>query len=227
MKKYFFLLFAFSFFVVWCAKTMNLSEVAKITDLSVLQNVIARVSQEIEQWTISSDEAQAMVNQLQQKYLELTDGTQEDIENSFAHIQTLFDTQSNSYGLPFWAKKLWMTEPKGMFFDKQHSQKTYVNADGYTSTMLVYTWNYTFAMQQAETIAKSANLYVSKDFERAQSLVNSGDVKYISWLDISSLSAWIIYVNHELLDTNIDYLLSVSVDQSWTLIIETTKYADN
>lgn len=44
-------------------------------------------------------------------------------------------------------------------------------------------------MQQAETIAKSANLYVSKDFERAQSLANNSDVRYISGLDINSLAA--------------------------------------
>jgi plasmid maintenance system killer protein len=43
-------------------------------------------------------------------------------------------------------------------------------------------------------------------------------------LDVGSLSKWIIYVNHELLDTNIDQMFSVSVDQQWALIIEASNY---
>jgi hypothetical protein len=49
-------------------------------------------------------------------------------------------------------------------------------------------------------------------------------VDYISGLDIGGLRKWIVYVNHELLDTNIDNLLSVSVDQDGVLTIEATKY---
>jgi len=68
-------------------------------------------------------------------------------------------------------------------------------------------------MQQAANIAKKAKLNVSKEFEKAQSLAKIGNVDYISGLDISSLEKGIVYVNHELLETNVDQLLSVSVDQ--------------
>jgi len=43
-------------------------------------------------------------------------------------------------------------------------------------------------MQQAKSIAQRARLSVSKGFEKAQSLAKSGDVNYISGLDISDLS---------------------------------------
>jgi hypothetical protein len=51
-------------------------------------------------------------------------------------------------------------------------------------------------------------------------------VDYISGLDIAGLRKWIIYVNHELLDTSLDQFLSVSVDDMWTLTIEATKYKE-
>jgi hypothetical protein len=49
-------------------------------------------------------------------------------------------------------------------------------------------------------------------------------VNYISGLDVENLTQWIVYVNHDLLDTDIDTLLSVSVDKEWTLVLEATKY---
>gem|GEM_PF-2688760 len=79
-------------------------------------------------------------------------------------------------------------------------------------------------MQQAEAIAKKAKLSVSKEFEKAQSLAQVGNVKYISGLDTDVLMKGIIYTNHELLDMNVETLLSVSVDQEGTLIVEATKY---
>ncbi|SRR5574344_389559 len=117
-----------------------------------------------------------------------------------------------------------MTEPKGMELNKILSKATHTNDDGYSSTILVYKGDYAAAMQQAESMAKKANLSVSKEFEKAQSLVQLGNVKYISGLDTDMLSKGIIYTNHELLDMNIENLLSISVDQDGTLIIEATKY---
>lgn len=79
-------------------------------------------------------------------------------------------------------------------------------------------------MQQAKIIANKANLSVSKEFQRGQSLAQANSMNYVSGLDTDVLTKGIIYTNHELLDTNIDNLLSVSVDQDGTLIIEATKY---
>lgn len=117
-----------------------------------------------------------------------------------------------------------MTEPKGMELNKVLSRQTYVNEEGYSSTILVYKGNYTVAMQQAAAIAKKARLAISKEFEKAQALAKVGDVNYISGLDVGALAKGIIYTNHDLFDTNIDNLLSVSVDQDGTLVLEATKY---
>jgi len=47
------------------------------------------------------------MDQLQQKYVDLTDITQKTIENEFNDIQKVFDEKSvTSYTLPLWAKKL-------------------------------------------------------------------------------------------------------------------------
>lgn len=226
MKKYLLVVVILSLVFLWC-KRNDVAEIDinAIVDLSTLQGVITQVSEEMNEWKISMEQAQDLVNQLQQKYVDLTDINQKTIENQFGEIQKTFEEQEvDSYILPLRAKKLWMIEPKGMEFNKTLSKPSSMDDSGYDSTTLVYKWNYTIALQQAKLIAQGAGLSVSKDFEKAQLLAKVGNVNYISGLDIASLTKWIVYVNHELLETNIDYLLSVSVDPEGTLTIETTRY---
>lgn len=220
MKKYLLAIALFTFVFAGCTK-YNLAtlDLTTITDLTSLQVVIDQVAQEINDWTIDMEKAEMLVDQLQEKYVELTDVDDQGVEDTFTAIQKVFTTKSVvSYTLPLWAKKLWMIYPKGMQLEKSLSKKTD------TSLTLVYTWNYVIAMQQAELIAQKAKLFVSKNFQQAQALAQIGDISYISGLDVSVLNKWIVYVNHELLDTKIDQLLSVSVDQNGLLTIETTQY---
>ena len=124
-----------------------------------------------------------LVDQLQEKYVELTDVDDQGVEDKFTAIQNVFTTKSIvSYTLPLWAKKLGMTYPKGMQLEKSLCKKTS------SSLTLVYTGNYTIALQQAEIIAKKANLYVSKNFQQAQALAKIGDIDYISGLDVGALA---------------------------------------
>jgi secreted PhoX family phosphatase len=101
-----------------------------------------------------------------------------------------------------------------MELDKALSKQVSANASGYSSAVLTYKWNYAIAMQQAQLIAQKAHLPLSKNFEQAQALAKVGNVDYISGLDIGSLTKGVVYTNHELTDTHIDYILSVSVDQN-------------
>ena len=229
MKKYLLLVLVFSFVLVWCQKnTLATLDVSAITDLPTLEGVIAQVSQKMTDWTLSMDQAKNIVQQLQQKYLDITDTTDQVIENNFDAIQKTFDEKSVViYWLPLWAKKLWMVEPQWMSLDTPSSLYTPTTASGYSSITLVYTWDYTLALQQAQHIAQQAHLYVTKNFQQAQALAKLGNIDYISGLDIGDISKWIVYTNHELLDVNVDNLLSVSVDQNWVLIIETTKYKND
>jgi len=171
------------------------------------------------------DQTQHLVDQLQQKYVELTGAVDTGIETAFGAMQNIFNEKSVSlYWIPLWAKRLWMTQPQGMTLDTSLSKYSY--ASWYASISLLYTWTYDLAMQQAKLIADTAHLYVSKNFQQAQALAKVWNVDYISGLDIGGLSQWIVYVNHELLDTNADQI-SVSVDQQWTLTIEATKILKN
>ena len=230
MKKHLSLVLLFFFLVLaWCqTKDVTKIDVSTINDLSSLDVVISQVSQDIASWTLSTDQALDIVNKLQQRYLDLTNTAQSTIETKFETIQKTFEAHSVIvYWLPLWAKRLWVTEPVGMELNKTLSTFNVMDNSGYSSTTLVYSWSYEVSLQQAKDIAKKAHLSVSKNFQQAQSLAKLGNIDYISGLDIGSLSKWIIYTNHELLDTNVDQLLSVGVDQYWTLTIEATKYQNN
>ncbi len=216
MKKYLLAVVLFSVVLVWCAK-MSLQDidVAAIGDLTTLQVVVTQVTEELNAGTVALEDAQQLVDQLQQKYVDLTDNDEVALENQFEYLDTLLGT---SFTLPLWAKKMGMTYPKGMQLDKA------LSTWNTSSTILVYRGTYDIALQQAAIIAKKAKLSISKDFAQAQALAKIGNVEYISWLDIGGLIKWVIYVNHELLDVSAKNFLSVGVDQNGVLTIETTKY---
>jgi len=225
MKKYLLVVIVFSLVFLWCKRNdITQLDINTIVDIPTLQITITQVSEEMNEWKITLEQAQLLVEQLQQKYIDLTD-KDINIETTFDNIQKSFDEKLFvMYKLPFWAKKLWMIEPQGMELNKTLSTYVAMNDSWYFSVVLVYTWDYTIALQQAKLIAEKAQLHVSKDFAKAQLLANVGNTNYISWLDIAGLSKWIIYLNHELLETNIDNLLLVSVDSNGVLTLETTKY---
>lgn len=226
MKKYLLISAIVLFVLAWCmSKESKGTDINTISDLGTLQDAIFQISQDMHDWTLSLPQAQDLVESLQTKYIELTQSTQQNIESWFDIIQKSFDQQSFTiYSLPLRAKKLGMSEPRDMTIDTSLSSYKIMDASGYTSTILVYKWNYEIAMQQAKEIAQKAHLFVSKNFQDAQSLAKLGTIDYISGLDIVGLSKWIVYVNHDLLETSIDSLLSVSVDKEWILTIEATKY---
>lgn len=199
-------------------------DIDAISDLETLEVKITEFSDALQDWTIEEDLAQKTIEKLQQKYIDLKWTTSLAIEDKFAVIKWFFVTKDVVYTLPLWAKNMWMSEPSWMSLDIQSSHKTYITSEWYDSTTLVYTWEYIYALQEAKRIADNAGLFVSKDFQKWQILAQNTNTQYISWLDISGLKQWIIYVNHELLETNIDNLLSVSVDQDGILIIETIQY---
>jgi len=225
MKKVF-LALVFAFFVlVGCAKApVDTVDINSVGDLVALQVMVTQVSEDLIQGKMSSEEAQSLLNQLQDRYLELTDSTQQDIELQFDVLQKSLDTYStDSYSLPFWAKKLWMTEPVWMELNTILS-KHHTNTEWYDSTILVYKGAYEMALQQAELLAQKAGLRVSKTFLQGQAIAQDKEPRYISGLDIEGLKQGIVYVNHDLLDKNVETFLSVSVDYDGTLVVEATRY---
>jgi len=65
------------------------------------------VTQGINAGTLAVEKAQNLVNQLQQKYLDLTDTAQQSIETEFNTIEKVFETKSITlYTLPLRARRL-------------------------------------------------------------------------------------------------------------------------
>lgn len=225
MRKYLLSLFFVTFVLGWCGqKISNDLDVNAITDLVALQNMITKVSIDMNNGSLSPEDAQTRIDELQDRYLELTDITQQDIETQFGAIQEQLNKElSVPHSLPLRAKKMGMSEPQGMEFNTVLS-KQYTNTGWYSSTILVYKGTYDVALQQAEIIAKKARLFVSKTFEEGQTIAQEENTRYISWLDVASLQKGVVYVNHDLFDRDVENLLSVSVDQDGNLIVEATKY---
>jgi hypothetical protein len=203
---------------------VDIVDINSIGDLAALQIVVTQITEDLAQGKLSTEDAQWLLTKLQDRYLELTDIAQQHIETQFAVLEKSLDVQSTtSYSLPFWAKKLWMTEPKGMELNTVLS-KQYTNEEGYSSTILVYKSDYEIALQQAEILAEKADLHLSKTFQQGQTIAKQWNAAYISGLDVEWLKYGVVYVNHDLLDKNVETFLSVSVDYDWTLVVEATKY---
>ena len=64
-------------------------------------------------------------------------------------------------------------------------------------------------MQEAQRIASGAKLFLSPEIAQAQAMVKSG--KVISGFNTQELMDSLIYTNHNLLDTAVATIISVSV----------------
>ena len=119
-------------------------------------------------------------------------------------------------GMPMWAKKIGLTEPKEMFFDKEISQSTSENNqnEGFNSIIMVYTGSYEEAMKQAGIIAQKANIPMSQDYKDALVLSRDYNIKTIKGA---------AYMNFEFgSDNNPRYNISITVDNIGTLTINAT-----
>lgn len=108
MKKYIFIFLFGLLFLSGCGKTdTDVLDINSINDLSLLQDTIEQISQNIADKSITLEEGQTFITQLEEKYLELTDSTQQTIESQFDQVQRTLNQQSIfSYTLPLWAKKM-------------------------------------------------------------------------------------------------------------------------
>lgn len=111
-------------------------------------------------------------------------------------------------GLPGWAKKIGLTEPKGMEVDEVYSSETSVDNphEGFNSINLIYNGDYDVAMGEAKKIAEKANIPTDKMWEKAMKL--HGDIKGIAYTKQTS-------------DDN-DYTISIVVDKKGELKISAT-----
>ncbi|MCX6822836.1 MAG: hypothetical protein NTX91_02455 [candidate division SR1 bacterium] len=198
-------------------------QIQPVQTLAELQTEITRISDQLLSGTITPDIAQELFEQLQSKYTELT---QTQLLSRMTTLQKIIDQQKDAIvklgELPSRAKNLGLSLPVRMRMDKIASKQTRVGKEGYDSIQYVYRGPYDYAMAEAMRIASGAKLFVSPEIAQAQALVNQG--KSISGLDTSHLTKGIVYTNHALTDTKIDYLINVSVDADGLLTIEASNY---
>ena len=119
-------------------------------------------------------------------------------------------------GLPRWSRKLGLTEPTGLNFDRDFSQSTSENNsnEGFNSIIMVYHGDYEMAMSQAEIIAKRANIPLSQDYEDALTLSREYGIETIKGAS---------YMNFEIGgENNPKYNISITVDDDGTLTINAT-----
>ncbi len=113
-------------------------------------------------------------------------------------------------GLPGWAKKIGLTEPKGMEVDEVYSTENSVDNphEGFNSIDLIYNGDYDVAMVEAKKIAGKANIPIDKMWETATKLHK--DIKGISYTNLTSKA------------DDFEYRISIVVDKEGELKISAT-----
>ncbi len=136
----------------------------------------------------------------------------------------LLEQQKQNFNLPLRAKKLNINTPTGMTLDKDLSYQTSEEIEWFNSIHFIYTGDYNTSIQQAEEIAKNAWITISEEFKMAQDIVkqiwnnSSNEMKSLIW-DLKG----IIYTNYSLTkEPSSDYIISISVEEDWTLEIVVT-----
>jgi len=173
------------------------------------------IQQKLVNWEITQEQAQEMTQNIWNYSIE-------DITNTKKFVEPI-----KIAWLPDRAKNLWLTEPLWMSLDQDISKITSVDNDTewFDSVILVYKWDYLKSTQEAARIAQLASIPVSKEFQQAKEIEKSSpDIINQMWDDIKNSMKWIIYSNNDLTDTNVEYLISISVDQDWTLTINASNY---
>ena len=136
----------------------------------------------------------------------------------------LLEAQKKNFDLPSWAVNLNITTPVSMVLNEDLSYKTSQEVEWFNSMRFVYNGEYDIAMQQAEKIAKIAWIEISEEFKMAQDIVKqmwdkpSNQIQDLLW-DLKG----IVYTNYSLTKkTQVDNIVSISVEEDWTLEIVVT-----
>lgn len=213
MKKLIYILFFGLFLVIFgCGRDVTTSVDDKDTNIN---EKIMIIQQKLVNWEITQEQAQEMTQNIWNYSIE-------DIAETKKFVEPI-----KIAWLPDRAKNLWLTEPLWMTLDQDISKITSIDNDveWFDSAILVYKWDYLKSMQEAARIAQLASIPVSKEFQQAKEIEkNSPDIINQMWDDIKNSMKWVIYSNNDLTDTNVEYLISISVDQDWTLIINASNY---
>ena len=129
--------------------------------------------------------------------------------------EVLTEETHNPDKIPDWVSRLGIIEPEGMKFDQDFSNNTSITdpSEGFNSVSLVYTGPYDIAVKEAAKISANAKLSVGGVIKVKGSPVISHTTKYNSTVS---------YMNYNLENADVDFLISVQVEPSGILTIMVT-----
>lgn len=202
-------------FIFSCSQTATQPEAESIEkQMNSMNKSIQNIEQTME-----------MVDAMQRE-IEKVDKLRLDGKISESEANKMYDEITEIYGrsiakrsnnnpatsLPLWARNLGLTEPNGMRLDVDFSQQTSVAnfEEGFNSVLLVYQGSYEIAMREAERIARSAQIPISKEFQQAVELAKTYS---------SNPFKGIAYMNFEPFESDADINVSITVDEKGTLTI--------
>ncbi|MCF7835321.1 hypothetical protein K9M48_04765 [Candidatus Gracilibacteria bacterium] len=217
MKKIILLsLVVFSFVLIGCG-----SQKLPVDQNQDINEKIMLIQQKLVNGNISKDQAQEMIQNV-------SNYTIKQIENAeFMEIENVLEDEINVLGLPERAKKLGLREAEGLVLDQSASRiSSKDNPDeGFDSVILVYKGDYQKALDEASNIALEANIPLNKDFQKAKEIEEkSPDIINQMSDEFKDSMKGIVYSNYDLIQTNIEYLISISVDGEGTLVIDASNY---
>lgn len=213
MRKLIYIVF-FGLFLILFGCVRNVTTSVDDKDINTNEKIMV-IQQKLINWEITQEQAQEMTQNIWNYSIE-------DISNTKKFVEAI-----KIAWLPDRAKNLWLVEPLWMSLDQDISKITSIDNDTewFDSVILVYKWDYLKSVEEAARIAQLASIPVSKEFQQAKEIEKeSPDIMNQMWDDIKNSMKWIIYTNNDLTDINVEYLISISVDQDWTLTINASNY---
>ncbi len=176
----------------------TMGELGQTMDMmDAMQQEVDMVEQQRSEGQISDEQADKLLNEIKQTY---------------GRAIARRSKSNPASGLPTWARELGLTEPAGLMLDPDYSQMTSADnpSEGFNSIMLVYSGSYQTAMAEAERIAKTAGIPISKDYEQAIELSQTYS---------STPIKGIAYMNFDPFISDNDVNISITVDEEGMLTI--------
>ena len=171
-----------------------------------LLNKNLETAQKLAQGEISEEEAQEMFEKASGELQEMAQQNKTEVN-----------------GIPDWAEEIGFSDPADMTLDKNQSTITTEDTDKFNSMTLHYTGEYDVAMKNAEAIAKSANIPVSKMWLATKKMADQANKLAKATGQETEEIKGITYMNYDLgSKADGQYLLSVEVTEDGTLILSAT-----
>lgn len=221
--------------IVGCAPRQQDKQIDAMTNLAQILVEANNLTQQFQRGEINEEQMTKLTLELEDKYAELTqngimtwnkewEDMQKDLDEKFEGMRESIEAIQQICDIPEWVGKLWITKPQWLNLEKEKCAYTSADVEWFDSLTMTYQGTYEAAMQQAGIIAEKAKVPVSAEFKMAQDALSGLTTEEIWAITSGSMLKWIVYTNYGLLATDMEYLITISVDENGKLTIEVTNY---